>query len=49
MRARFKLPRPGHGTVVAYLALFIALGGAPTRLRISAARRSGPSSSRAVP
>lgn len=27
MRARFKLRRPGHGTVVAYLALFIALGG----------------------
>ena len=27
MRSRFKLRRPGHGTVVAYLALFIALGG----------------------
>lgn len=27
MRSRLKLGRPGHATVVAYLALFIALGG----------------------
>jgi hypothetical protein len=27
MRRKFRLRRPGHGTVAAYLALFVALGG----------------------